>query len=338
MDMKEFKFPDETLKNVDTSETVELELENESGELITGTEPEDKVEVEIVDDTPEKDKGRKPLGHTVEEPTDDELNEYSSKVQKRMKELTHARHDERRKAEALAREKLEIERAAQIMAAENKRLREYVSVGQNAYIDKSKSLAEININTAKSRLKEALDAGDTSAAVAAQEELFKAQMQAQEVASFRPMNVEESAPPAQTKTPPAQAQTKPLDDRLVDWAEKNTWFEQPGKEDMTGYAYGLHNKLVRQYGEQYTSTDEYYAKIDKSMRQAFPDEFDDIEPEQEAPPKPAKPRTVVASAQRTTGPKKIRLTAIQQNAAKRFNIPLELYAKEVAKLEASQND
>ena len=132
----------------EAEEKFEFELEGEN------------VEIEVVDDTPPQDRGRKPLEKDVEEPSEDELNEYSAKVQKRLKELTHARHDERRKAEALAREKAELERAARVLAEENKRLQEFVSVGQNAYIDKSKSLAEISLNNAKAKLKSALDTGD----------------------------------------------------------------------------------------------------------------------------------------------------------------------------------
>ena len=51
---------------------------------------ESEVEVEIVDDTPEKDRGRKPLEKQVDDPTDEEIESYSDKVQSRIKELTHA--------------------------------------------------------------------------------------------------------------------------------------------------------------------------------------------------------------------------------------------------------
>jgi len=289
------------------------------------------VEVEVVDDTPPQDRGRKPLDREVEEPTEDELNEYSAKVQKRLKELTHARHDERRKAEALAREKAELERIAQAMAAENKRLQDYVNVGQNAYIDKSKSLAEVSLNTAKAKLKAALESGDTDAAVSAQEDLYKAQYEMQQVNSFRPVNLQKPIEPAYTQ-PQQQPQSPNLDDRVVSWAERNPWFERPGDEDMTGYAYGVHNKLVRQYGEAYTRTDEYYQKIDGAMRKAFPDKFDDVEVSTEESQKPNR-KSVVAPAQRTSVPKKIRLTKTQQNVAKKLGIPLELYAKKMAELE-----
>lgn len=335
-----YKFPDEQENEQNKEQEFELELEGdevETPEKPKATKPEtaDKVEVEVVDDTPPQDRGRKPLDREVEEPTEDELNEYSAKVQKRLKELTHARHDERRKAEALAREKAELERIAQAMATENKRLQEYVNVGQNAYIDKSKSLAEVSLNTAKAKLKAALDAGDTEAAVAAQEEMYKAQYEMQQVNSFKPVNLQKPIQQAYTQpvtSQPVQPSQPQLDDRVVNWAERNSWFERPGDEDMTGYAYGVHNKLVRQYGEAYTRTDEYYQKIDEAMRKAFPDKFDDVEVSTEESQRPNR-KPVVAPAQRTSAPKKIRLTKTQQNVAKKLGIPLELYAKKMAELE-----
>ena len=105
---------------------------------------------------------------------------------------------------------------------------------------------------------------------------------------------------------------------------------------MTGFAYSVHNRLVQDYGQEYVRTDEYYNKIDTAMRKAFPKRFDDVEVDtDEAPPaKQARPNTVVAPAQRSTAPKKIRLSLTQQNVAKKLGIPLELYAKKVAELEA----
>ena len=314
--MQEFKFPDE---QEDTKEN-EIELELEGSE---------KVEIEVVDDTPPEDRNRKPLEKEVQEPTEDELEEYSTKVQKRLKELTHARHDERRRADALAREKAELERIAQAIAEENKKLKQFVDIGQNAYIDKSKSLAEMAFNNAKAKLKSALESGDTDATVAAQEELLKAQFELQQAESFKRVELQPENQPVYTKV--EQPKAPDLDDKVVSWAERNPWFEKPGKEDMTGYAYGVHNKLVRQYGEKFTKTDEYYQEIDKAMRKAFPEEFEDSsERETKAP---SRTKSVVAPAQRTSAPKKIRLTTTQQNVAKRLGIPLELYAKKMAELE-----
>lgn len=347
--MKDFKFPDELpSKGEGKEQEFELELEGDEDQeapqskQAPAKDEDDTPEIEVVDDTPPEDRGRKPLDREVQEPSEDELNEYSSKVQKRLKELTHARHDERRKAEALAREKAELERVAQLMANENKRLQEYVNVGQNAYIDKSKSLAEISLNNAKAKLKAALDAGDTDAAVSAQEELYKAQFEMQQVSTFKPTQLQSQQNTGYTQNnQPNQQQVNAqnaapqLDNKVVNWAEKNPWFERPGDEDMTGYAYGVHNKLVREFGQGYTQSDEYFEKIDKAMRNAFPERFGDTKPAPaQEPEAPSRQRSnVVAPAQRSSAPKKIRLTKTQQNVAKKLGIPLELYAKKMAELE-----
>ena len=111
--MPEYKFPDEL-----DEKTVAVS-QQEDGD----------VEVEIVDDTPERDKGRKPLDREVVDPTDAEIETYTRGAQERIKELTHARHDERRAKEALQREKQELERLAQHMHSENQKQKQYVDSG-----------------------------------------------------------------------------------------------------------------------------------------------------------------------------------------------------------------
>ena len=98
---EEFKFPDE----IEDKVTVETDG--------------DDIEIEIEDDTPERDRGRKPLDKEVLDPTEEEIESYSDKVKNRIKELTHARHDERRGKEAVLREKQELERLAQHLSEEN---------------------------------------------------------------------------------------------------------------------------------------------------------------------------------------------------------------------------
>ena len=79
--MSEFKFPDE-LEDEKSSRSVEIESNA------------DEIEIEVVDDTPQADRGRKALDKEVEDPTDEEIASYGDKVKVRIKELTHARHDE----------------------------------------------------------------------------------------------------------------------------------------------------------------------------------------------------------------------------------------------------
>jgi len=310
-----YKFPDE--QSDDVPNKVELDLETEPG-----------IQIEIVDDTPDKDKGRKPLDREIADPTDDELNEYSKKVQTRMKELTHKSHDERRKAEALLREKLALEQTARVLAEDNKRLQEYVQAGQTAYIDKSKSLAHIAMSTAKAKFKAAFDTGDSAAAAEAQQEMMEAQREIEQANNFKPAPLRETPQPVYTQP------TTAADEKVSRWLDQNKWFRQDGHEIMTGYAEGVHKRLVREYGLDYTRSDEYYQKIDSAMRKAFPENFDDIEADTETSQKQNRQKSVVAPASRSTAPKKIRLSLKQQEYAKRYSIPLERMAQEIAKMEA----
>jgi hypothetical protein len=109
---------------------------------------------------------------------------------------------------------------------------------------------------------------------------------------------------------------------------------------MTAAALGLHEKLKRQ-GVQIGS-DSYYATLDSTMRKRFPENFDDDQDpleEVEVKEKPkgdspkAKPATVVASASRSTAPKRVRLTTSQVAIAKKLGLSPEQYVRELLKLE-----
>ena len=141
--MSEFKFPDEEENKVDAEVDIDI-----SGET--------DVEIEIEDDTPERDRNAKPLDREVEDPTDEEIESYSKGVQSRIKELTHARHDERRAKEAALREKQELERLTQQILEENKKLKEYVKTGEATYQETLQAKAEAELEMARRKYKEVI--------------------------------------------------------------------------------------------------------------------------------------------------------------------------------------
>ena len=147
-----YKFPDE----VEDKKTADVEFEIEG---------DGDIEIEIEDDTPERDRGRKPLDREVLDPTDEEIESYSDKVKGRIKELTHARHDERRVKEATMREKQELERLTQQLIDENKRLKQNVYTGQEAIIHGAKEKAETELAVARHRYKMAQESFDTDAII-----------------------------------------------------------------------------------------------------------------------------------------------------------------------------
>lgn len=318
--MAGYKFPDEQ----DNSAEVEVKDDNEV-EVSVGS---DEVEVEIVDDTPERDRGRKPLEKEVSDPTDDELNDYTDGVKKRIKELTHARHDERRAKEALAREKEELEKLAQHFAEENRKLKEFVHTGSQQYADSQTKLAENEVEDAKRRLKAATEAFDTDAVIEAQEALLEAKLKLQSAKNFRPAPLQ--AQEKEVQIPQQEAKPSQLDEKTLRWQARNQWFGAPGHEDMTSFALGLHQKLVNSGVDP--RSENYFEQIDARMKSTFREFFG----EEDKPTSGGgsrKPTTVVAPATRSTGAKKVQLTPRQLALANKYGLTPQQYAAEVAKLE-----
>ena len=299
---------------------------------------EEEFEVEIEDDTPEPDKGRKPMKEPVEEPTEDELASYDEKVQQRIKKFTRGYHDERRAKEEALREREAAEQMTKQLWDQNRKLQEQVELGSRAYIEQSKSSAAQEFESAKKRFKDAVESGDYDAQTDAQVEIAKATLNLDKVQNMRPLQAEEN----NVQTQPQRNTTAPTTDRDNRWMSKNTWFGTD--PEMTASALGLHQKLAKEQGTGFIGSDDYYQKVDATMRRRFPEYFgsdeDDApskkasEPvyEDEPPRRATKPATVVAPASRSTPPNRIRLKASEAAIARRLGVPLEEYAKQVAQL------
>lgn len=286
---------------------------------------EDEIEIEIVDDVPEQDRNRPALAKPPVEPTDEELETYGDKVKARIKELTHARHDERRGREAVQREKQELENLTRQLLEENKQLKGYVATGTQEYATTLKAAAKMQLDAARAQYRAAQEAFDTEAIIAAQEALSEATYKMRQAEEFRVPAVQEAETQVQTRQPAPQ-QVQP-DQKTLSWQAKNQWFGAPGYEDVTSYALGLHQKLVGSGVDP--SSDSYFEAIDTRIQAKFPE----VSGEPEAKPSSKKPSNVVAPAARATGPRKIVLTSTQIALAKKFNLTPQQYAAQVAKLE-----
>ena len=309
-----YKFPDE---------------DNESDKDVVISQQDDgDIEIEVVDDTPERDKGRKPLNREVADPTDDEIESYTKGAQERIKELTHARHDERRAKEALQREKQELERLASHMQEENKKLKQYVDSGTQQYGEMAKNAAEAELDKARRDYKIAQEAFDTDGIIAAQEALTDAKMKVTAAKNFRPAPLQQDDNAAQTRQP-AQPQVQP-DEKTLRWQAKNQWFGAEGFEDVSSFALGLHQNLVNNGVDP--RSDEYFERIDARMKSKFPEVFGETEDKPRVSDT-KRPASVVASAARSSGTKKIQLTTTQVALAKKYGLTPQQYAAEVAKLE-----
>ena len=306
---------------------------------------DDGFDVEIEDDTPRKDRGRKPDDTPPEDPTEDELASYDEKVQSRLKKFTRGYHDERRAKEEALREREAAEKLAKQLWEQNRKLQQQVSLGSKAYIEQSKSSAEMEFENAKKKYKEAYESGDSDAVVDAQAEVAKATLNLDKVQNMRPLQVEENDVQIQQRST-NQPNVSQRDQR---WMQKNTWFGTD--PEMTASALGLHQKLAREHGASFVGSDDYYKRVDATMRRRFPEYFEDAqsdeedttskkvsEPayEEEPPRRATKPANVVAPASRSTPPNRIRLKASEAAIARRLGVPLEEYAKQVAQLKRGE--
>ena len=312
------------------------EFSNDEEVFVVGSnkdKPTNDIEIEIVDDTPEHDRGKAPLKADENEEHEKELDTVASEsVQKRFNQLTHRYHDERRAKEALERQNQEALQLAQAVLAENDRLQKIYQAGSQDYLQQVQTKIEYAQRLAEDKFRKAYEAGDTDGLIEAQRlhdevalektrlenvsaSLANVPLQPQQQPVYNTPNVEQQRPQAPQR-----------DVKAEDWAAKNPWFG--ADEEMTSLAYGLHSKLVKS-GIDPTS-DEYYTAIDRRMRDVFPDYFG-------KPKERPKGSSPVAPAGRTTAGKKLTLNATQVALAKKLGVPLETYAKHVAKLQEQAN-
>jgi hypothetical protein len=294
-----------------------------------------KVQVEIEDDTPEEDRGRK-TDLNNEDPTDDELSSYGKNVKNRIQRMTRNLNDERRAKEEALREREAAERFSRAVYEENKTLKSQLESGSKVFVEQNKTTAQIEMDVAKKKFKEAYEAGDSDGVATAQEEIARATLRMDKAANLRPIEHFEDAPPPPQRTQP---QVNPKTQR---WIQDNSeWFGKD--EEMTMAAMGLDKKLQSKYGADYIGSDDYFQTIDGTMRKRFPEFFksqshedeDDLlntrsEPAEDT--RRAKSTSVVAPATRSTPPNRIRLKASEVNIARRLGITPEQYAKQVALL------
>jgi len=321
--MAGYKFPDED-DNTSIKQGSETEVK-------VSVDNDDEVEVEVIDDTPAQDRGRKPLDREVADPTEDEIENYSDGVKKRIKELTHARHDERRAKESLLREKQELERIAQAMVAENRQLKQFVNNGSTQYAASVRHIAETEMDAAKRKLKEATEAFDTDGVVAAQEAMMEARLRLEAARNFNPAPLQVDADVVQPQQ--NQVAQPSVDDKTLRWQAKNQWFGADGYEEMTSFALGLHQKLVNSGVDP--RSDDYFEKIDSRMKSVFREFYGAEDKPKSGDGSSKRPTTVVAPATRSTGARKVQLTETQIALARKFGLTPQQYAAQVAKLEKS---
>ena len=325
-----FEFPhegeDDDNSEVEIEESGSVEIDISGKKTKEDYKKEQEVEVEEDDDDDEievEEVEDDPIDVASDDDvTEEELESYGNKVQKRINKIQKKVHAERRAKETSERERKELQAVAQRMAAENQSLREDNDKKQGVLLEQAKRNTAIEVLQAKRMYKDAYESGDSEKVMEAQEKLTSAKIKADKVKNFKPEPLQaREASVNSVDNSPAPV----VDERAAKWQEANAWF---GNDDeMTSYALGLHTKLVKE-GLDPTS-DKYYERINSRVRQLFPDNFEDAK-------KSKKRANVVASASRSAAPKKVRLNATQIKLAGRLGLTLEQYASQIAK-ESTRN-
>ena len=259
-----------------------------------------------------------PVSASTEDSDDDEHLDYSKNVQKRIDKLTRkAREAERQQEAAIS--------FARNMQTENQALKGRVQNLDEGYVNEYGDRIASQTESLEKELETAIATADTAAQVEAQKKLSQLAIEEERV---RAAKVEQK--PMQQQPPPQQAQQAPQvparpDPEAEKWAEENEWF---GKDDaMTFAAFGIHKTLVEQEAFD-TSSPEYYAEIDKRMKEAFPHKLNGGSQEVSVS-EGRRPQQAVASATRSSssGRKTVKLTPSEVSIANKLGVPLNEYAK-----------
>ena len=306
--------PEETVK--EGAQNVDVPEKKPEGEVEVVEEKKEEAPKELIQE-------EKQETATEEKPKQEsELDEYSDGVKKRIAKLTkRMRESERQRDEAT--------KYAQNVLREQRSLKDRLSKLDTGYVSEMESRITSGLEAAKGKLKQAREDGSIEAEIDAQKEIAKL---GYEEARLADMKVNQEAEKKKielnnkqtTNIQQERPQTPKPDARATEWAEQNAWF---GKDNaMTYTAFDLHKKMVEEEGYDPQSED-YYGELDRRIKLEFPHKFGNNTEQS------TKPTQTVASATRNvkrgTGRKTVRLTSSQVAIAKKLNVPLEEYAKQV---------
>jgi FtsZ-binding cell division protein ZapB len=264
---------------------------------------------------------------------DDELETYSESVQRRINQLTAKRKQASEEAQAAYQ-------YAQQMQQENEQMRQQLSRVSAGYNTEAEGRLKAQEEQAKRALAEGMESGDYEKVANAQEAISKIaiakeRVRVQKAKLARDQQAQqarsEAAQRQQQMPQQQQAPQRAPDPKLENWLSKNQWFGQDRL--MTRAAQAIHEQLVLE--EDYDPTsDDYYKEIDARMRREMPHKFQEKRSNaQTVAPASGNGRSVKSGRK-----KAVELTPGQVAFAKKMRIPLERYAKEVARLEQTRRD
>ena len=309
--------------------TLPEEPVKEGAQDVAVPEVKPEGEVEVKEEAPKQETETKELIQEApkEEAKETEIDEYGEGVKKRIAKLTkRMRESERQRDEAT--------RYARTVLGEQKTLKDRLSKLDTGYVSEMENRIVSGLEAAKGKLTTAREAGNIADEVDAQKEIAKLGYEEARLAEMK-INQEAKKPKEEKRELNQQANirqeqspTPKPDARATEWSQKNKWFGS--NNAMTYTAFDMHRKLVEEEGYDPQSED-YYGELDRRIKLEFPNKFGNVTEQT------TKPTQTVASATRNvkrgTGRKTVKLTSSQVAIAKKLNVPLEEYAKQLNVIE-----
>jgi len=277
-----------------------------------------KTAKELLQETKEKEEPKaEPKFEQVEEKEEESgLQEYSDKVQKRIKKLTF------QAKEAERRERAAVDYAKGLKDKYESAEKKFEETDTN-YLNEYNARVDSERDKAKAELRTALDSNDADLIMEAQDKLTKLAVEKEKVSmsladkESRKKQIE-SQPVEQTEAPQPRIST-----RAQEWATENEWFGSD--RVLTSAAMGIHEDLLQEGID--AESDGYYNQINKRMKEYFPQKFAESSTEEITKATPV--QNVASVSRRSGGRKSVKLTKSQVVIAKKLGVPLEEYAKYV---------
>jgi len=262
---------------------------------------------------------------------DDELENYSESVQRRINQLTAKRKQASEEAQAAIQYAQKVQQENESMKT---RLQQ-VSAGYNTEAEGRLKSQEAQATRAYA---EASEAGDYDRAAKAQQALAQIAVAKEKVRNQKGQlerqkqqrQQQKQQQAEQAKQAPAQQEAPARDPKLEGWLGKNNWFGSD--RIMTRTAQAIHEELVLEEGFD-PASDDYYKEIDSRMRKEMPQKFKEKRSNAQTVAPASTGRSVKSGRK-----KSVELSPGQVAFAKKMRIPLEKYAREVAKIDNRRSE
>tara|TARA_R110002020_G_scaffold475856_1_gene713169 strand:- start:998 stop:1990 length:993 start_codon:yes stop_codon:yes gene_type:complete len=287
----------------------EIESPQDSDQQPSDQEEVAEEEEEIIEESNEEESEVKLQEDSVEEDNSDKRTKKKKKnYQGRINELVKRASEAERERNKLFSYNQELVSKLQTMKPD------YQKTQQDLIESKKKNLEE-GLKMARESHKAAYESGDSDKLLEVAEKIADIKYDMKSLDSEAIKKVTTSNSDVEKLTSNAtNTSSSQVDPKALRWAQSNPWF---GKDvAMTGAAYSIDAQLKTEGYDP--SSEEYYAEVDRRVKESFPHKFDE-----------EKPRQVVAGVRRGTKntTNKVRLSESQLAMAQRLGVPPEEYAK-----------